>query len=316
MPKMPTKLLEPLKKGDIVDIVSPGSGSRLEDVKMAVELLTSWGLHVRLPEETFSEHPFHSNEDEVRLKLFKKAIMAKDSKVIWCLRGGYGANRLMPELLKMKAPLKQKALMGYSDITSLHQLLVQKWKWTSFHAPLLESMISGRLPAQQIEETRRVVFGEQKDLQFSLLPLNLAATKLKKVEAPLVGGNLIVLQSSLGTQLPIKTAGKILVLEEVGERGYRVDRMLAQLEQTGALKDCKAVLFGDFLGGDEKDQSNFVRFAIERFAEETKIPCFDGLEIGHGSKNRTLPLGVKATLKGPGKKGEAPTLTLTTGFKV
>lgn len=309
------KLLEPLQQGDIVDIVSPGSASRLDDVKLAVELLTSWGLHVRLPEETFSDHPFHSNEDEVRLKLFKKAILAKDSKVIWCLRGGYGANRLMPELLKMKAPLKPKALMGYSDITSLHQLLVQKWKWTAFHAPLLESMISGRLPAHHVEETRKVVFGEKDQLEFNLLPMNMAALKLKKIEAPLIGGNLIVLQSSLGTKLPIKTAGKILVLEEIGERGYRVDRMLAQLEQTGALKDCKGVLFGDFLGGDEKDQTNFVRFAIERFAEQTKIPCFDGLEIGHGVKNRVLPLGVKATLSGPGKKEELSKLVVATGFK-
>lgn len=291
-------MIPALKKGDLVDIVSPGSSSRLDDVKLSVELLTSWGLFVRLPEETFEEHPFHSNEDQIRLRLFKKAISSKDSQAVWCLRGGYGANRLLPELLKMKAPTRAKPLIGYSDVTSLLLLLTQKWKWTSFHGPLLESLISGRLPAQQVEECRQVLFGEKTELQYPLLPLNKAALKLKKQQGSVIGGNLVVLQSSLGTPLPLKTKGKILFLEEIGERGYRVDRMLEQLSQSGALTGCQAILFGDFLGGDEKDQTNFVKYAIERFAVQTKIPCFDGFEVGHGSKNRILPLGPKATLMG------------------
>lgn len=303
------KSIPALQKGDLVDIISPGSSSRLDDVKLAVELLTSWGLFVRLPEETFEEHPFHSNEDLIRLRLFKKAMTSKDSQAVWCLRGGYGANRLIPELLKMKTPVRTKLLIGYSDITSLLLLLTQKWKWTSFHGPLLESLISGRLPAQQVEECRQVLFGEKAQLQYPLLPLNKAAQKLKKTQAALIGGNLVVLQSSLGTPLALKTTGKILFLEEIGERGYRVDRMLEQLAQSGSLKGCQAILFGDFLGGDEKDQTNFVKYAIERFALQTKIPCFDGFEIGHGSKNRLVPLGPRATLCG----GNAAFLQVSAG---
>ncbi len=306
----------PLKKGDLVDVVSPGSSSRLEDVKLAVELLTSWGLFVRLPEETFDEHPFHSNEDEVRLKLFKKAISAKDSKAVWCLRGGYGANRLIPELLKMKKPLKAKPLIGYSDITSLHLLLNQKWKWPVYHGPLLETMISGRLPAQQVEECRKVLFGEIQNLNFELEPLNKAAEKLKKIEAPLIGGNLVVLESSIGTDLSLSTKGKILVLEEIGERGYRIDRMLEHLSQAKALNGCVAILFGDFIGGDEKDQTNFVQYAIERFALSSKIPCYQGLEIGHGMKNRILPLGLKAKLQSIKSEGVIEgLLTVGTGVE-
>ncbi len=293
---MNTKKLNPLQPGDLVDIVSPGSSSRPEDVELCLELLHSWGLKTRLPKETFREHPFHSNEDEVRLKLLKKALMAKDSKAVWCLRGGYGANRLLPELWKMKAAPKAKMLIGYSDITSLLVFLKQKWKWNCFHGPLLETLTSGRLPMSQVEECRRVVFGENLEMQFDLKPMNAKAKKLKKLQAPLIGGNLVVLESALGTPYQAKYAGQILVLEEVGERGYRVDRMLEHLKQSGALKGCKALVFGEFLFGDERDGKNYVSFALERFAAENLLPCFSGLEMGHGEKNRMIPIGPQAVL--------------------
>lgn len=291
------KKITPLKPGDLVDIISPGSGSRIEDVEAALELLESWGLKARLPKETFGPHPFHSNEDEVRLKLFKKAMQAPDSKAVWCLRGGYGANRLLPHIWNMKAPKNSKILVGYSDITSLHVFLNQKWKWPSFHGPLLESLISGRMPIQQISECREVVFGEKAELQFPLKPMNRLAEKLKTVNSTLIGGNMIVLDSALGTPYAGKFQNKILFFEEVGERGYRIDRMLEHFQQAGALKGCKAIVLGDFLFGDERDGKNFVQFALERFAGQNKIACFSGLQSGHGENNRMVPMGTSAHLK-------------------
>jgi muramoyltetrapeptide carboxypeptidase len=294
---MNIKNLLPLQPGDLVDLVSPGSSSRLEDVEMCIDLLESWGLKARLPKETFQSHPFHSNEDEVRLKLLKKALVATDSKAVWCLRGGYGANRLLPELWKMKAPVGKKMLIGYSDITSLLVFLNQKWKWNCFHGPLLETMISGRLPMSQVQECKQVIFGEKKELNFSLQALNSKAKKMNSLKAPLIGGNLVVLESAIGTPYAGKFSGKILVLEEVGERGYRIDRMLEHLKQASALKGCKAIVFGDFLHGDERDGKNFVRFALERFAAQNEIACFSGLEMGHGENNRMIPIGPQAILK-------------------
>ncbi|PIS11825.1 MAG: LD-carboxypeptidase [Bdellovibrio sp. CG10_big_fil_rev_8_21_14_0_10_47_8] len=302
------KLLSGLKAGDLVDIVSPGSSSRMDDVDQALELIESWGLRARLPKETFSAHPFHSNEDSVRLKLLKKALLAKDSKMVWCLRGGYGANRLLPELWKMKAPAKTKILMGYSDITSLLFWLNQKWKWTSLHGPLLESLISGRLAISQIEECRRILFGEQKEQVFAIQPMNMSAKKIKQVRAAVTGGNLVVLDSSVGTPFDWNPDGKIIILEEVGERGYRVDRMLEHLRQAKKLDKVKAVIFGDFLGGEERDGSTQVSFALERFAYQSKVPCFSGLETGHGAANRILSFGSVAELS-------PKTLTLDTGIQ-
>jgi muramoyltetrapeptide carboxypeptidase len=286
-----------LQPGDVIDVVSPGSSSLTDDVEDVLDLLRSWKLKPRISEKTFAPHPFHSNEDEVRLELLKKALSAKDSKAIWCLRGGYGANRLVPDLAKLKAPAVTKALIGYSDITSLHILFQQQWKWPVFHGPLLETLISGRLTPNQVEECRQILFGEIKENSFKLAPMNQAAQKTKKISAPLIGGNLVVVESTIGTKAQIKTSGKILVLEEIGERGYRVDRMLEHLEQAGVLKGCKAILFGDFLGGDERDGMNYVEFAMKRFAKKTTIPCFSGLEIGHGDKCRMLAMGTLAKLE-------------------
>lgn len=306
------KFIPSLKKGDLVDIVSPGSGSKPEDVNSALQVLESWGLKVRLPAETFAPHPFHSNEDKVRLELLKKALYDKRSKAVWCLRGGYGANRLLPHLWNWPVSKYPKAFIGYSDITSLHCWLQQKWKWVSFHGPLLETLISGRLSMNQIEELRQVIFGEKQFLQFQLKPLNFAAEKKIKIKAPISGGNLVVLDAALGTKYGPKLAGQILAIEDVGERGYRIDRMLEHFAQANALKGCKAILFGDFTKGNEPDGSNHVQFAIERFAENSKIPCFHGLEMGHGEKNRMIPFGVNSELQG----GARATLSIESGFKL
>ncbi len=295
--KYQAKALPALKKGDLVDLISPGSSSRLEDVELCQNLLESWGLKVRLPKQTFSNHVFHSNEDEIRLKLLKEALQAKDSKAVWCLRGGYGSNRLVPELGKIKKPNQQKMLIGYSDITTLHLWLSQDWQWPSFHGPLLESLISGRLSQTQIEECRQVVFGEKNELEFKITALNEKAKKLKELKSTLIGGTLLVIESAIGTKIHPQFAGKILLLEEVGERGYRIDRMLEHLLQAGVLKSVKALVFGEFLGGDERDGKSYVRYAIQRFAEQNHIACFEGLETGHGNQNRMIPLGTTASYK-------------------
>lgn len=306
------KLVRALKPGDLVDLVSPGSGSDPEDVNSAVQAIESWGLRVRLPKETFRRHPFHSNEDEMRLKLLKKALFASDSQAVWCLRGGYGANRLLPKLWDLKPPKKSKLFIGYSDITSLHFWIQQKWKWNTYHGPLLETLISGRLPMDQIEELKSAVFGEKLEMNFDLVALNEAALKRKIIQAPVTGGNLVVLDSALGTKCSPQFKNHILALEDVGERGYRIDRMLEHLNQSQKLKDCLAIVFGDFSKGNEPNGENHIQFAIDRFAEKIRIPCFQGLEIGHADKNRLLPLGPIATLK-CGKSGQliVPTGILT-----
>lgn len=289
--------LSDIRPGDIVDVVSPGSASKREDVERALQVIQSWGLTPRLPQDSFAEHPFHSNFDSERLRHLKNALQAKDSSFIWCIRGGYGANRLLLDLAKLKKPIKKKLLLGYSDITSLHLFLNQNWKWPSWHAPTIESLITNKLPQDQIKELKDLIFGERKTLEFRVQPINPQAKKKLSLKGELTGGNLTVLASTIGSAVALRAAGKILVLEDIGERGYRIDRHLYQLRISGALKSCRAVVFGDFINGAEPDGKDFSDFAIDRFSSEVNIPCFRGLPMGHANQNRVVPLGVQAKIK-------------------
>jgi muramoyltetrapeptide carboxypeptidase len=105
------------------------------------------------------------------------------------------------------------------------------------------------------------------------------------------------LESALGTPYAGQFSGRFLALEEVGERGYRVDRMLEHLKQSKSLQGCLGIIFGEFLFGDERDGANYVSYALERFAKENSIACFSGLQIGHGDNNRMLAFGTKARLE-------------------
>jgi muramoyltetrapeptide carboxypeptidase len=298
-----------LKAGDIVDVVAPGSGTRAEELSDALKFLESWDLKGRVHEPLFSGHPYVSHGIEKRVKDLKKALSAKDSKAVWCLRGGYGAIQLVPEILKLKQSSsisRGKLLLGYSDVSTLHVWLSQKWNWTSCHGPLLDGMGKGKYPEKDVRELYNILFGSQTGLVFDgLEPKNKAAAKVRTIEAPLVAGNLMVLASTLGTPLQIRTRGKILCLEESGERGYRVDRLFWQLQQSKALDGCLAVLLGDFLGGDEAGgKGSFVVQAISEFCLRQKIPVFSGLQIGHGDVNRPLFLGPKAVLTLNRKTGD------------
>lgn len=301
-----------LASGDIIDIVAPGFAPRPEEVEGAVQLLKEWGYQPRLPEGLISPHFLHSNSDEQRFYFLKKALMAKDSRFIWCLRGGYGSNRLWPYLRKMKKPSFAKIIIGLSDITSLHHFVNQVWRWPSLHGSHLDRLGLRTSPLKVVQETRDLLEGKTFQTEFmGLKPLNARAEKLKKIKSSVIGGNLVTLQSSIGTVNEIKLDGKILFLEEIGERAYRIDRVLVHLEQSGLLKKTKAVLFGEFFQCNEKDGRPLYQEVLKRFADEIKLPVFTGVETGHGEVQRPLFLGTSATLQG----GSSAQLVVDSGVK-
>lgn len=292
-----------LQKGDIVDVVSPGFASTPEEVENARKFLLRWGLVPRIPKNLIQKHFLHSNSDEKRFGFLKEALEAKDSKVVWCLRGGYGSNRLLPRLDKMKKPKQQKLLIGISDITSLHVYIAQKWNWPTFHASLLDRMGSGKVPAKIEKETMDLLFGKTTSVEFKKLKaMNEAALKMKSVKTSVVGGNLIVLQSTLGTPYQLNADGKVLFIEDLGERGYRVDRVLEHFDQVGLFKKCKGLVIGEFLGGQESNGKALWPQVFKDWAARLEIPVFSGMEAGHGVIQRPLPLSTHAVLSG-GKKG-------------
>lgn len=300
-----------LKTGDVVDLIAPGFACSPQDVENGKKLLLSWGLVPRVQPGMLSPHFLHAADDDVRFEQLRSALLAKDSTAIWCMRGGYGANRLIPRLAKIKKPKHPKLVIGLSDVTSIHLFLQQSWKWPSLHGALLDRMGSGRVPPRDVKDLRAALFGKSREFSHKgLRPMNEAAADLRALKAEVVGGNAVVLQSTLGTPWAMKTAGKILFLEEIGERGYRLDRIFEHFRQTGVLRGCKAVVMGQFIGGDEPRGGNLVQDVLQRFARETSIPVFSGLEAGHDIRQAILPLGTLANLR---RKGQTYELSLSSG---
>lgn len=300
-----------LNPGDVVDVVAPGFACRPEELESGLAFLRSWKLVPRVSEGLLDGHFLHSQSDEFRLRDLRRALLAADSKAVWCLRGGYGANRLLPGLARTRRPAKPKLLIGLSDVTSLHVFLRQVWGWPTLHASLLDRLGAGKVPARDRRDLRELIFGGSLLVTHpGLRPMNEEARRRSSLSGELVGGNVIVLQSTLGTPWQIQTRGKILFFEDLGERGYRLDRVFEHFRQAGALMGCRGVVFGEFLGGDEPRGGNLVRRTLQRFADESKFPVWSGVPAGHGKRQGVLPLGTLAKIE---RRGQNFTLTLSSG---
>ncbi len=292
-----------MQPGDQVDIVAPGFRCSKDELKGAQDFIQSLGLRPRVPKNLFQGRSLFSNTDEFRFEHLVDSLLSKESQAVWCLRGGYGSIRLLPHLKKVKAPRDTKVFLGYSDITSLHVFLNQVWGWSTLHSPVLDRFGGARFKPLELKEIKGVLFGSAKQQHFSnLKPLNEAAKKKFTLKSSIVGGNLAVIQSSLGTPFQINLRNKILFLEDIGERPHRLDRMLTHLEQTGALKGFRGVLFGDMVLKDTKERRQIWSEVVHRFAQSQNVPMFRGLKVGHGPAQRILPLNTKATLFG-GSRG-------------
>lgn len=260
-----------------VMLVAPASGT---DPKR-IEKLKSLNL-LQIPEDfSASGMIYHSNSDEERLRLLKKALYdPSGDTVVWTLRGGYGSARLIEELKKLPKPKREKIFIGYSDITALHLFLSQHWNWHPIHGPGLDDLLNKDKDSQNFNSVLDIIAKKVDKIEIEhLKPLNQEATKAKRISGPITGGNMTMVQTSLGTDWQIDANHKILFLEDHKEQGYKLDRTLSHFKQAGILKNVKAIVFGD-LGDDET-----AIFALERFAAETKIPIFKTDQFGHTKTN-------------------------------
>lgn len=304
-----------IQEQDIVDVVAPGYAVKADEVEKAREFLLRWNLVPRIPKNIIKPHFLHAHEDEQRFDFLKKALLSKDSHIIWCLRGGYGSNRLLPMLAKLRKPREPKLLIGISDITSLHTFLIQEWGWSTLHAPLLDRLGKKLVSPKHEKELHNILFGDQSDIEFKKLkPLNNAALNIKLLRSKIVGGNLTVLQSTLGTPWQIRTRGNLLFVEDLGERGYRIDRMFEQFRQAGIFKSCAGLILGDFIGGEEPatGKNNFNK-VFKRWSQDLEIPVFQGLEAGHASIQRPVPFNTPCDLEV--KDGRGRLIVKTGGIK-
>lgn len=282
-----------LQAGDQVELIAPASRCSDQLVVDIKNLLTSWGLKCLVTDKLFGDDLLCANTDKMRFDLLKNALFNPENKGVICVRGGYGSMRLIPELKKLTPPSCSKLFMGMSDITALNIFLEQDWHWPVIHGALaLDKFTSNAINAM-----KSILFGVEEKIKYLVKPLNSAAKKNHAIKSSVTGGNLCLVQSSISTCWQLEAKDKIIFLEEIGERGYRVDRMLEHLRQVGIFSQAAAILFGDFIEGKEPDGSSLIQSVLERFADACPIPVVQVKGVGHASENIPMPLGTPASLQ-------------------
>ncbi|RMZ50132.1 LD-carboxypeptidase [Flavobacteriaceae bacterium PRS1] len=287
------KLIQPpyLKAGDTVAIVAPSGilNHREKEINYAKELLKSWGLNVVMGEHVFSKSGHFAGTDDERAEDFQKALDNPNIKAIWAARGGYGTVRILDKLDYTTFKEYPKWIIGYSDITALHNQLNNEGI-ESIHALMATSL------TDDLEEIKENV-STFKDAIFGMpLAYSIEGSKYNKTgtaSGQLVGGNLTLLHSMLGSKTSIDTNGKILFFEEIGEYAYHIDRMLQSLKRAGYFENCKGLIVGSI----SKVRENTTPFGrtVEQIildvVADYNFPVLFNFPAGHEDDNRALILG-------------------------
>jgi muramoyltetrapeptide carboxypeptidase len=259
---------------------------------------------VRYEEGIFARERYLAGTDSRRLQELRLALTDPATKAVFCARGGYGVTRLLAQLaasLPAGQALPPKPLVGFSDITAAHALL-QARGLVSIHGPVLTQL--GKLEPAAVARMFALLESAQ-----APAPLTGSATYgFGMAEGPLVGGNLTVLTSLCGTPFLPPLAGAILLLEDVGERPYRLDRRWTQLALAGVFEQVRGIALGQFIDCELPGASYTSREVLQELAAATGLPCVAGLPIGHGEFNEAVAFGVRVRLD-----ASARTLTFLEG---
>lgn len=292
-----------LRSGDSIDIIAPSFAPKNNQWKKGVEILKDWGLKPRFPKEFLSPHFLHSHSDQKRSFFLNQAFSNKNSSAVWLLRGGYGLQKLMPSFIKQKekGKFKKKLFIGYSDGTPLH-LYLNARKQKTLHAPVLSEL--PLLSQARFSELKNILFGKKTSITFSNLSVVQKIPK-KTLKGKITGGNLSLLSSSVGTPCFPSFNSHFLFIEDVGEEAYRVDRLLYHLFYSGALKACKALLFGFF---PPLNQSS-LKEILKNFSKICPLPMIFNLPCGHLSSSRFLPFQTSSELIIKNSKAELQIFT-------
>ena len=275
-----------LQKGDTVAILATARKHIVKSMQPTIDLLESWGLHVVVGESIGLEENQLAGSDEQRAADLQKQLNNPTIKAIWCARGGYGTVRVV-DLIDFTAFKKSpKWLVGFSDVTVLHNHL-NTMGYKSIHGIMPISL--AKASKEAIESLRLSLFGEP--LQYSIDPHPM--NRLGKASGELVGGNLSILYSLLGSPSAIDCADKILYIEDLDEYLYHIDRMMMNLKRNGCLESLKGIIVGSMT--DMKDNDiPWGKNALEIVQDVTKqynIPMIFNFPAGLIHDNRALILG-------------------------
>lgn len=285
-----------LKKGDTILILAPaGKISGKEAIQPGIDLANKWGLVVTFGEHLYNQHNTFAGADEQRLEDLQKGLDNPNIKMIWSARGGYGLVRIIDDLNFTKFMKHPKWVVGYSDVTVLHNKINNLGVQTIHGQMPLTFDLENPIYSESIKTLHQALFGEKLKYKLDASENN----RLGKSEGQLVGGNLSILYSMLGSETSLNTDGKILFIEDVGEALYHIDRMMISLKRAGYFKNCKGLIVGDFRL--KKNEGNNFGLTLEDIileaVEGTDFPVLFNFPAGHVDDNRALIMGANVQLK-------------------
>jgi muramoyltetrapeptide carboxypeptidase len=293
-----TQLIQPelLKSGDTISILAPSGVLNNFDKKIekAINIFKSWGLNVVLGNHIYDKNGHFAGTDKNREKDFQKALDNKNIKAIWCARGGYGAVRIIDKLNFDNYLKNPKWIIGFSDITVIHNKL-NFLNSESIHAMMITGFEDIGQNNDSLSKLKNVLFGDS--LSYSITSNK--NNKTGKSEGIIVGGNLTLIQSTIGSKTELKMKDKILFIEEIGEYAYHIDRMLYSLKRAGYFENCKGLIVGQ-ISDVKKNNTDFGRSINELILDvldEYNFPILFDFPAGHEKTNFPIILGRKVILE-------------------
>lgn len=277
----------PLQPGDKVMILSPASGADRAVIDDAIVRLQADGYRAVAAPNAYCHHGTFGGTDAERFSDLRQAILDPEVKAIICSRGGYGAVHILEALDTLPIAENPKWLVGFSDISALHALW-NKHGVASIHGPMC-APIGREHRGHDVDTLMRLLAGGALDYSFDAHPLNRAGS----VRAPLVGGNLAVLDALASTPFDIVGWGNVLFIEDVAEPVYKIERQLYRLKLSGALANLSGLIVGHFTDySPDADFSSMERMIADMVAEYD-FPVAFGIPVGHASPNMPLVEGVE-----------------------
>jgi muramoyltetrapeptide carboxypeptidase len=295
-PKKPGRSLirgQRLRRGDRVAVASPAGPAPADRLDAGLAVIESWGLDVRVMEHARGAHQdfaYLSAADTDRADDFMRAWCDPSVRAVVCARGGYGVQRMV-DLLDWDAiaAAGPKVLVGFSDVTALHQGFAARLGMSTIHGPVITSL--GGADDESRTHLRRMLL--EPESVSSLTPSPVPAVVGGRAEGVLVGGNVALLAAEIGTGNSAPAAESIAVLEDVTEEGYRLDRLLTQLLRAGWFDDVRGIALGQFTGCGATES---VRFLVQDRLAPLGVPMLLEVPFGHGPRNLAFPFGVAAVL--------------------
>lgn len=280
-----------LPPGSRVALVAPaGPLGDAREVERALENVGRMQWTANLGQHVLARRGYFAGSDEERLADFVRALEDDEADGIWCLRGGYGAMRLLSALDLSLIARANKPIIGYSDITALHALW-HRAGVPSYHGPTARAVLTGF----SLHNLQSAIWSREAT---ALYAPDASVLRAGIAQGPLVGGNLALIASLCGTPYAFDFRDAIAFFEDVNEAVYRIDRMLVQLRLAGAFDGCRGIVFGQFTkcAAEHEDGERPLADVLQELADNLGVPALSGVPIGHIADQWTLEIGREATL--------------------